>query len=338
MSLDIDRKSVTKNAYRITSQRNFTCLRVRVPGGHLPATHLEIIRGIAEQYGNGTVHLTSRQGFEVPGIRFEDIDEVNTALSPILADLEEAIGVSFDDLENGYPAAGTRNIAACIGNRVCPFATYDTTRVAQRIERQLFPDDYHVKIAVTGCPNDCAKAHMQDFGIIGQTHVEIEPERCVGCEACVKTCEKRVTGALRLVNHRAVRDERRCIGCGECVLACPTNAWTRNPTQYFRMLVLGRTGKRNPRLAASFLEWITEDVVLQVLRNAYTFIDQYIDRSLTKEHLGYIVDRVGYPTFRDAVLDGVKLPPGAKVAQTLEFYGYWYERDKGYQNISGPTE
>jgi anaerobic sulfite reductase subunit C len=328
MSHDIDRKAVTRNAYRVTSRRNETCLRIRVPGGHLPSRHLATVQKIADTFGNGTVHLTSRQGFEVPGISFAAIPDVNLALAPLLADVETVIGVNIDDPEAGYPAAGTRNVSACIGSRVCPFANYDTTALAQRIERELFPNHYHVKIGLTGCPNDCAKAHMQDFGIIGQARVEIDPERCVGCEACVKNCRKRVTEALRMVNYRAVRDERRCIGCGECVSRCPVNAWTRNPTPYFRMVVLGRTGKRNPRLAATFLEWVTEDVVVQVLRNAYAFIDEHIDRSLGKEHLGYIVDRVGYPLFRDAVLDGVSLPPGAKLARTLEFHGYWYERDR----------
>lgn len=328
MSLDIDRKTVTRNAYRVTSQRNLTCLRVRVPGGHLPAGHLATVQGIAETYGNGTVHLTSRQGFEIPGIDFAAIPEVNRALAPLLADLEAAIGVEFTNLEDGYPGAGTRNVSACIGNRVCPFANYDTTALAQRIEQAVFPNDLHVKIALTGCPNDCAKAHLQDFGIIGQAQVEIDPERCVGCEACIKNCRRRVTGALSLVKGRAVRDERRCIGCGECVLRCPTNAWTRNPTPRFRLVVLGRTGKRNPRLAANFLEWVTEEVIVQVLRNVYAFIGEHIDRTQDKEHLGYIVDRVGYPAFRDAVLAGVTLPPGARLARALEFHGYWYERDK----------
>lgn len=332
-----DRKKLTKNAYRITSRRGFTCLRIRVPGGHLAARHLASIQEIADTFGNGTVHLTSRQGFEVPGIPLEKIAEVNRALAPLLADVEAAAGVEIVNPENGYPGAGTRNISACIGSRVCPFANYDTTALAQRIERELFPNDYHVKIGLTGCPNDCAKAHLQDFGIIGQARVEIDPERCVGCEACVKNCRRRVTEALRMVNYRAVRDERRCIGCGECVLRCPTNAWTRNPTPYFRMVVLGRTGKRNPRLAATFLEWVTEDVVVQVLRNTYAFIDQHIDRSLAKEHLGYIVDRVGYPAFRDAVLDGVSLPPDAQLAQTLEFHGYWYERDRSLRNTDNSS-
>lgn len=335
MSLDINRKTVTRNAYRITSRRNETCLRIRVPGGHLPAHHLATVQRIADTFGNGTVHLTSRQGFEVPGIAFGDIPEVNRAIAPLLADLEAAIGVNLADLEAGYPGAGTRNISACIGNRVCPFANYDTTALAQRIEREVFPHDFHVKIGLTGCPNDCAKAHLQDFGIIGQARVEIDSERCVGCEACVKNCRRHITGALRMVNHRAVRDDRRCIGCGECVLRCPTNAWTRQPTPYFRMVILGRTGKRNPRLAATFLEWVTEDVVVQVLKNTYTFIEAHIDRSLVKEHLGYIVDRAGYPAFRDAVLAGVSLPPGAKLAQTLEFHGYWYERDRVLRTPGG---
>jgi anaerobic sulfite reductase subunit C len=286
------------------------------------------VQAIAETYGNGTVHLTSRQGFEVPGISFADIPKVNRDLAPLIDDLEVAIGVDIDDLNAGYPAAGTRNISACIGSRVCPFANYDTTRLAQRLERETFPSHYHVKIALTGCPNDCAKTHLQDFGIIGQTLVQIDSDRCVGCEACAEACRKRVTEAITMHNNKAVRDHRRCIGCGECVLRCPTRAWTRSETEYFRMVILGRTGRKNPRLAAPFLEWVTEEVVVQVIRNAYRFIDQYIDRSLTKEHLGYIVDRVGYPIFREILLDGVTLPPNATVAQTLNFHGYWYEPDR----------
>jgi len=324
MSMDLNTKAIVRNAYRITSDRRHTCLRVRVPGGHLQAKYLSLIQRIAEEYGNGTVHITIRQGFEIPGILFAKIPEVNQELEPFLDALEGAIGVSFDDTSMGYPAAGTRNVSACIGNRVCPFANYDTTALAQRIEATIFPNHHHVKVAVTGCPNDCVKAHMQDFGIIGQAAVEIETDRCIGCEACVSNCRKRVTGALALHNNMPVRDARRCIGCGECVLKCPTGAWSRHPEKYYRMVILGRTGKKNPRLAASFLEWGTEAVILGILRNVYAFIDQYIDRSLPKEHLGYIVDRVGYPVFRAAVLDGITLNPQASVAEQLEFHGYRY--------------
>jgi anaerobic sulfite reductase subunit C len=327
MSTDLNTKLIMRNAYRITSDRRHTCLRVRVPGGHLEARHLSLIQHIADTYGNGTVHITTRQGFEIPGIPYEMIPEVNRALAPLLEALEVAIGVPLDDTTQGYPAAGTRNVAACIGNRVCPFANNDTTALAQRIEATIFPNHYHVKVAVTGCPNDCIKAHLQDFGIIGQAAVEIDAARCIGCEACVTNCRKRVTGALELQNMIAVRDAQRCIGCGECVLKCPTGAWSRNPHKFFRMVILGRTGKKNPRLAATFLEWAAEPVILAVLRNVYKFIDEHIDRSLPKEHLGYIVDRIGYPAFRDALLDGVALNPQARVAERLDFHGYWHTAD-----------
>jgi anaerobic sulfite reductase subunit C len=324
MTLDLNTKAIIRNAYRITSDRQHTCLRVRVPGGHLEAKHLAMVQRIAEEFGNGTVHLTIRQGFEIPGIPYAKIPEVNRALQPYLEALELAIGVDIPDPTGGYPAAGTRNVSACIGNRVCPFANYDTTALAQRLEKSVYPNHYHVKIAVTGCPNDCIKAHLQDFGIIGQAAVEIEADRCIGCEACAKNCKKRVTGAITMQQNKAVRDPERCIGCGECVLKCPTGAWTRNPTQFFRMVILGRTGKKNPRLAATFLEWATEDVIVQTIQNAYAYIDQHIDRSLPKEHLGYIVDRVGYPAFREALLTGVTLNPEARVAEALEFAGYRY--------------
>ncbi len=329
MGLDLNTKAIIRNAYRTTSDRNCTCLRIRVPGGHIAAHLLTVVQRIAEEYGNGTVHITTRQGFEVPGIPYESMPEVNRLLSPLIKNLEVAIGLDWGDLESGYPAAGTRNISACIGNRVCQFANYDTTALAAKIERTVFPNHYHVKVAATGCPNDCIKAHMQDFGIIGQALVEIDSSRCIGCEACIINCRKRVTGALRLHNQKAVRDERRCIGCGECVLKCPTGAWTRNPDKYFRLVVLGRTGKKNPRLAATFVEWTTEEAILKIIHNAYKFIDEHIDRSLPKEHLGYIVDRAGYPAFHKAVLEGVDLGPRARVAETLQFVGYWYERDTG---------
>lgn len=325
MSQDIDTKAAISNAFRITSKRGKTCVRIRVPGGHILGRHLDVVRQIAETFGDGSVHITTRQGFEIPGIRFDKMDEVNRMLRTLIEAHEVALGVAVGNLDHGYPSAGTRNVAACIGNRVCTYANYDTTAMARRIEQAVFPNHYHVKIACTGCPNDCIKAHLQDFGIIGQADVEMDADRCIGCEACAKNCTKRVTGAISMRHMRAHRDSRRCIGCGECALVCPTGAWSRRATKYFRLIILGRTGKRNPRLAATFLEWVDEDAIIQVIRNTYGFIDKHIDRSLPKEHLGYIVDRVGYQAFKEDALRGITLGKKARVAETLDFAGYRYD-------------
>lgn len=332
MRIDINTKKVKKNAFRITKHRGKTALRIRVPGGHLEVKYFDIIKDIAEKYGDGTVHITTRQGFEVPDIDFDKIPEINKMIRPIIEGLELDLGVNIDNPEAGYPAAGTRNVSACIGNKVCQFANMNTTNIARRIEKEIFPNDYHVKIAITGCPNDCIKAHMQDFGIIGITEPQYDANRCISCQACIKNCNKRATGALKFQNYTVVRDHARCIGCGECAHKCPTAAMTRSDEKYYRLVIMGRTGKKNPRLARNFLNWVDEDTVVKVITNCYDYIDKYIDRSLPKEHVTYIVDRTGYNVFKEAVLKDVKLGPKAKVADYIDFGGYMYERNKFFSN------
>jgi len=140
-----------KNAFRVTKTRGKTAIRIRVPGGHLDVKYFDLMREIAETYGNGTVHITTRQGFEIPDLDMDKIPEINKLLQPLI----EGFDINQGEENQGYPAAGTRNVTACIGNRVCPFANYDTTALAARIEKAIYPSDYHVKVAVTGCPNDC---------------------------------------------------------------------------------------------------------------------------------------------------------------------------------------
>ncbi|MDU5545107.1 MAG: sulfite reductase subunit C, partial [Clostridium perfringens] len=286
MSLDINTKKLKKNAFRVTKRRGYTASRIRVPGGHLDAKLLLNIQEIADTYGDGTVHITTRQGFEIPGIDMKDIPEVNKKLQPII----EALEINQENPGDGYNAAGTRNVSACIGNNVCPFANYNTTNFAKKIEKAIFPNDLHFKIALTGCPNDCIKARMHDFGIIGMTEPQYERNRCVSCGACVRACKKKATGALSFENFKVVRDGSKCIGCGECVMNCPTNAWTRSKEKYYRLAIMGRTGKKNPRLAEDFILWVDEDSIIKIILNTYKYVTEYIAKDAPggKEHIGYI--------------------------------------------------
>ncbi len=107
---------------------------------------------------------------------------------------------------------------------------------------------------------------MQDFGIICTTIPQYHEDRCISCNACVTNCEKRVTGALSMEDFDIVRDHEKCIGCGECIGKCPTRAWTGSETVYYRMVIMGRTGKRNPRIALPFMLWATQDEINNSLR------------------------------------------------------------------------
>ena len=320
--MDFNTKELKKNAFRITKHRGITASRIRIPGGHLDARFLPMIQNIAETYGNGTVHITSRQGFEIPGIPFADIPKVNALLQPII----EGLDINQGEKGQGYSASGTRNITACIGNNVCPYACYDTASLAKKIEKAVFPNNLHFKIALTGCPNDCAKVRMHDFGIMGMTLTHYDADRCVNCGACVKACKRKSTGALTSVNCKVARNHETCIGCGECVLACPTRAWTRSREKYYRLTLLGRTGKKNPRLGEDFIKWVDEDSILKIILNTYDYVEKYIDLTAPggKEHIGYIVDRTGFEEFYRWAMKEVSLPEAAKVYKPLYWSGIKY--------------
>lgn len=323
MSMDIVTKKLKKNAFRVTKVRGRTAARIRVPGGHLPAGLLSRIQAIAETYGNGTVHLTARQGFEVPGIAYENMSGVNEALQPII----EALDINQAAPGTGYPASGTRNVTACIGNRVCPYACYDTSAFAKRIEKAIFPNDLHFKVALTGCPNDCAKVRMHDFGIMGQTIPSFDSGRCVSCGACEKYCRRKSVQAIEMINGRPVRNSEKCIGCGECVINCPMRAWARGETEKrYRLTLMGRTGKRNPRLGEDFIKWADEASIVKIILNTYGYVKEYIDKDAPggKEHIGYIVDRTGFEEYKKWALKDVVLPPEALVYGPLYWKGPKY--------------
>lgn len=141
MSIDIDIiKARAKNEYRLSKVRGEAMISVRIPGGILPAHLLTVARDIAETWGNGQIHLTTRQKLAMPGIRYEDIDNVNAALEPFLREIEiELCDVQVEDTKAGYLAIGGRNIVACQGNRICQKANTDTTGLSRRLENWSIP-------------------------------------------------------------------------------------------------------------------------------------------------------------------------------------------------------
>lgn len=146
-----------------------------------------------------------------------------------------------------------------------------------------------------------------------------DQNRCINCNACVENCRQKIKGALYGENFTIKCHDELCLGCGECILKCPTAARTRSQKCYFKLLIMGRTGKRQPRLAKTFLEWTSEDVIVQVIKNTYAYVEKYIDKSLPKEHIGYIFDRTGYNVFRNMVLKDIKLDAETKVAESIHF-------------------
>jgi len=323
--MDINVKKLKKNAFRVSKVRGETASRIRMPGGYIDAESMKRISEIADKYGNGSIFITNRQGVEIPGIKITDMDAVNKEIQLII----DHEGTNQEKRDTGYAASGTRNVVACPGKRLCPYGNYDTTEFARKMEKQIFPNNLHFKVAFTGCSNDCAKVRMNDFGIMGMTMPQYNSDRCVTCEACVKGCKQKSVEALRVVNGKIERNTEKCIGCGVCITVCPTRAWTRSKEKYFRLVLLGRTGKKNPRLAEDFIKWVDEDSILKIVKNAYAYVERYIDTNAPdgKEHVGYIVDRTGFEEFYKWIMEGVTLGPHAEVAKTMYWGGKHYDHE-----------
>ena len=117
MNHDIDIKKVRTNCYRQSKVLGEFMLQMRVPGGTTNAKYLGTVQEIAERWGNGTFHIGMRQTFNIPGIKYEKIEEVNAFIKDYLEEVEvEECDCNMKPDDNGYPTIGARNIMACIGN------------------------------------------------------------------------------------------------------------------------------------------------------------------------------------------------------------------------------
>ena len=62
-------------------QKGYGSLRLAVIGGNLTAENIKKVAEVAEKYGRGYVHMTSRQGIEIPFIKVEELAEVKEELA-----------------------------------------------------------------------------------------------------------------------------------------------------------------------------------------------------------------------------------------------------------------
>ena len=302
MNHDINVKKMRLNCFRQSKVPGEFMLQMRVPGGMVDAKYLSYVEHIANTWGDGNFHFGTRQTFDITGIKYENIPAVNEYLEQYIKEVDaELCGVNMDtvahepqpwDPKAGYPTIGARNITACVGNYHCICGNCNTFELARKIEPIIFPSHYHIKINIAGCPNDCNKAHLCDFGIIGVARMTYHPERCIGCGACVRACEHGATRVLSLNEGtgKIEKDPCCCVGCGECVKACPTSAWTRQETKFYRVILGGRTGRQTPRTGKMFLNWATEDVVLGVLKNWQKFSAWVMDYKPEYLHGGHLID------------------------------------------------
>lgn len=207
----IDYAALKKGGFMRQKQKGFFSLRLQVVGGNLTAENIRTVAEVAEKYGHGYVHMTSRQGVEIPFISFEDIETVRAELAK-------------GGVKPGVCGPRVRTITACQGSEICPSGCIDTYALAQELDEHYFGRElpHKFKFGVTGCQNNCLKAEENDLGVKGGMEVTWKQEKCIYCGVCEKACRE---GAIKCTATEVLIDTSKCNYCGRCVKSCPTDAW-----------------------------------------------------------------------------------------------------------------
>ncbi|OAN27427.1 nitrite reductase large subunit NirB [Mycolicibacterium iranicum] len=125
----------------------------QMKGGVTDVAQLRKIADVAEKYEIPMIKLTGGQRIDLLGVRKEDLPSV-------WADL---------DMPSGYAYGKSfRTVKTCVGSDFCRYGVGDSTALGIAIEEryQGLASPAKMKLAVTGCPRNCAEALCKDLGIV----------------------------------------------------------------------------------------------------------------------------------------------------------------------------
>jgi nitrite reductase (NADH) large subunit len=128
----------------------------RMWGGVTTPAELRAIADVADKFAIPTVKVTGGQRIDLLGAKKDD-------LPAIWGDLNKAGMVSG----HAY-AKGLRTVKTCVGSEWCRFGTQDSTGLGIKLERMSCGSwtPHKFKMAVSGCPRNCAEATIKDLGVI----------------------------------------------------------------------------------------------------------------------------------------------------------------------------
>ncbi len=128
----------------------------RMWGGMTSAKELRAIADVVEKFKIPSVKCTGGQRIDMLGVRKED-------LPAVWADLNAAGMIS-----GAAYAKGLRTVKTCVGTDWCRFGTQDSTGLGIKLEKYLWGSwtPAKLKLAVSGCPRNCAEATCKDIGVI----------------------------------------------------------------------------------------------------------------------------------------------------------------------------
>ncbi|AIJ34298.1 sulfite reductase (hemoprotein) [Corynebacterium imitans] len=138
--------------------------------GHMSGEQLIEVADVVERYGSTSLRFTPFKELLVLDIAPERVDALQ-------ADLE-ALGLY------AKPSEFRRGLLSCTGLEYCKLAHVTTKsraiELADELEERFGDLDSPITISLNGCPNACARHHVSDIGLKGQTVTNADGERVEG--------------------------------------------------------------------------------------------------------------------------------------------------------------
>jgi nitrite reductase (NADH) large subunit len=125
----------------------------QIKGGVTTPAQLRKIADVAEKYEVPMVKITGGQRIDLLGVRKEDLPA-----------MWEDLG-----MPSGYAYGKSfRTVKTCVGTEFCRFGLGDSTQLGIDIETRFqgIESPAKMKLAVVGCPRNCAEAYVKDVGVV----------------------------------------------------------------------------------------------------------------------------------------------------------------------------
>ena len=262
--------------------------RIITKNGVLTTRQAAVLAQAAEQFGDGKLALTTRLTVELTGIPYEKIEA--------FCDF-----IGKEGMTPGGTGPRVRPVVACKGT-VCVHGLYDTQAFAEEIHDAYYVGWYDVKlphkfkIAVGGCPNNCVKPSLNDFGIVGQRVPLFDADGCKGCGKCPpqNVCPVK---AMHREGDSVILDEARCVNCGKCIGACNFGCITEKASG-FHIYIGGKWGKSS-RAGTLVPGIFSKEEVFSMIEKAILF---YREQGFVGERFGDMIDRLGEAAVIQALL------------------------------------
>jgi sulfite reductase beta subunit-like hemoprotein len=140
-------------------QQGVQMVRTKVPGGRLTADQLRQLARVADEYGGGKGHITTRQNMQ---FHFVPLPQV----APLLHLLADARLTTREACYNTV-----RNVTACPLAGLHPEEPFDVQPYARRLAFSFLHKELtdsmprKFKVSFAGCPEDCMATAINDVGL-----------------------------------------------------------------------------------------------------------------------------------------------------------------------------